>query len=200
MPNLTKKYLILTTNGELIAKAGLEAWGGDNLRLRLLEGQKARVEREKIVQLISDEAGDLPLQCAIQDCEGERIMLQKMKTLNPELRRNLCIPVQFDSFLYPVTGSWRGRRTLRSIDLSCGGLAFYTDWDLAVGEIVEVVIPKTTYPLLVRLEILRNKELPQGQWFMAGKFVGLEREEENMIREAVFSIQLQNRKRKLNTR
>lgn len=192
---LTKKYLLLTNNGELIAKGLLEGWSGENLRLKRLDGKPEDILNAKIVQLISNEANEPPLQCGLLKCDDEHILLKKITTLNLELRRNLRIPVSFDSYLYPVSRNWRGRKALQSIDLSCGGIAFYADDGLEVGETVEIVIPKTTFPLIVQMGILRKEELNGEQTFYAGKFLQLEREEENMIREAVFSIQLQNRKR-----
>lgn len=192
---LTKKYLLLTNNGELIAKGLLEGWGGEDLRLKRLEGKPEDIREAKVVQLISNEADELPIQCCVLRCDDERILLKKITTLNLELRRNLRIPVTFNSYLYPISGSWKGRKALQSIDLSCGGIAFYADDGLEAGETVEIVIPKTTFPLIVKMGILRKEKLNGEQTFYAGKFLQLEREEENMIREAVFSIQLQNRKR-----
>lgn len=197
MPMQTKKYLLLTSDGELIAKALLEGWGGEDLRLKLLEGKAEDVCRQKILQLVGNEADELPLQCCLLRCDGERVLLKKLMTLNSELRRNLRIPVNFESYLYPISGSWRGRKKLQSVDLSCGGLAFYCEGGLEVGETVEVVIPETTFPLIVQMEILRKEKMDEEHTYFAGKFLHLEREEENMIREAVFSIQLQNRQRML---
>lgn len=195
MPMLTKKYLLLTSDGELIAKGLLEGLGGDNMRVKLLEGKMEDVSSQKIIQLVSNEADDLPLQCCLVRCDEQHIMLKKVMTLDADLRRNLRIPVTFQSFLYPISGRWKGRKALESVDLSCGGLAFYCAPGLEVGEKVEVVIPKTTYPLIVRMSILRKEEIDEHHAYFAGKFLQLEREQENMIREAVFSIQLQNHKR-----
>ena len=75
-------------------------------------------------------------------------------------------------------------------DLSCGGLAFFCPRPLEVGERVQVVVPVTAQPLLLDMEILRCSTGPGEECLYAAKFVSLLREEESMVREAVFSLQL----------
>ena len=94
------------------------------------------------------------------------------------------------SFLYPISGAWQGRRKILSHDLSCGGIAFFTNQPLEKGEIVEVVIPVTSQPLLVRAHILRRRTSLEGTLLYAAAFDRLTPGEEAMIREAVFSLQI----------
>lgn len=134
-----------------------------------------------------------PLQCRIVRQRGDRIALEKIASLDPDLRRNLRVPIKFDTFIYPITGRWRGRRAVRSIDLSCGGVAFYGDDGLEAGERLEMVIPVTEEPVILRCEILRRQELRNDKLLYAVKFVDMCEDEEVTVREAVFSIQLENR-------
>ena len=55
---------------------------------------------------------------------------------------------------------------------------------------VQVVVPVTSQPLVLPMRILRSERASDGEYVYAGCFVGMVREEENMVREAVFSIQL----------
>lgn len=191
-----KKYLILTEKEELLAKGLLEGQGAeDTMRLKIIDGSSEVVAQQEIVYLIGDEYQEKPLQCRVLRGEGQRVLVKTLMAMDPELRRNLRIPVTFESFLYPISGSWKGRKPLRSIDLSCGGLAFYASDDLQLQEKVEVVIPKTTYPLILQMQIIRKEECSQNSAYYAAKFINLELQEEHMIREAVFSIQLQNRRK-----
>ncbi len=193
---IMKKYLIVTDEGELLAKGALEGFGADDtMRLKIVEGKEESVAAREIVQLIGSGEDEMPMQCRVLRCNDGRVLLKKLQILDPELRRNLRIPVEFDSFIYPVSGSWKGRKPLRSVDLSCGGLAFYASDGIEVGETVEVVIPKTTHPLILKMQIIRKEPLRQEHTYYAAKFVHLEMAEEHMVREAVFSIQLQNRQR-----
>ena len=191
-----KKYLVLTEKEELLAKGLLDGTGADDtMRLKIIDGNSEVLAQQEIVYLIGDEYQEKPLQCRILRSDGQRVLLKTLMTMDPELRRNLRIPVTFESFLYPVSGSWKGRKPLRSIDLSCGGLAFYASDDLQLQEKVEVVIPKTTYPLIVQMQIIRKEACSQNAAYYAAKFLNLQSQEEHMIREAVFSIQLQNRRK-----
>ena len=54
----------------------------------------------------------------------------------------------------------------------------------------EVVIPVTAQPLVLRLKVLRRLPSDEPIPLYASQFMGLLREEESMVREAVFSIQL----------
>ena len=61
---------------------------------------------------------------------------------------------------------------------------------MAVGDRVEVVIPITRVaPLLMVCQILRKTQEDHAK-FYAAKFLNLLSEQESMIREAVFSVQL----------
>ncbi len=191
-----KKYLILTERDEILAKGLLDGLGAeDTMRLKIIDGSSEVVQQEEIVHLIGNEYNDKPLQCRVVRGDEERVVVKVLMTMDPELRRNLRIPVEFESFLYPISGKWKGRKRLRSIDLSCGGLAFYAPDDLQIRERVQVVIPKTTYPLILQMQIIRKEVCSDHTAYYAAKFINLELQEEHMVREAVFSIQLENRRR-----
>ena len=108
-------------------------------------------------------------------------------------RRSFRIPVQMDSFVYPIDGSWQGRRSVETIDLSCGEIAFYADSGMEMGDMAEIVLPMTTNPLIVRIKLLRKENVTPERACYAAKFIDLGVEEDQMICEAVFRIQRQNR-------
>ena len=101
----------------------------------------------------------------------------------------------FKSLVYPVTGHWRGRREIESNDLSAGGIAFFTDHSLQIGEQLEVVIPVTSQPLVMRCQVLRIRPTPEAAVpiMYAAKFVDLCDDEETLLRESVFNLQLRGR-------
>ena len=119
--------------------------------------------------------------------------MAEFSAMTEQQRRNFRVPVQMDSFVYPADKSWSGRRKIQTIDVSCGGIAFYADPGLKPGDIVEVVLPMTVNPLIVQVELLR-KEQTEGEYARyAAKFIALGPEADQMIGEAVFQIQRQNR-------
>ena len=75
-------------------------------------------------------------------------------------------------------------------------IAFFTDHSLQVGEQVEVVVPVTAQPLVLRCQVLGIR--PSGRpscVLYAAKFLDLCNDEETMLREAVFNLQLRGRPR-----
>ncbi len=148
--------------------------GGPEFQIQVLDGNEDEVAEQETLELMDMGADpDPPMQCRVVRARGERVVLRKLRVLDGDLRRNLRVKVDFDTFLYPVDGPWRGRRTARSLDISCGGIAFQAAPGLAVGDRVEVVVPITDGPLILTCELLRRRDLPDGGMFYAGRFVGM---------------------------
>lgn len=186
-----KIYLLLDSGNAPLARGKLECpIDAPSLQIQVLDGKVDDVVRHEIIQLVGMGANELPRQCRLLRRRNDRIVLEVMAVLDQEIRRNLRVPVKFDSFIYPLTGAWKGRQRVRSIDLSCGGIAFYGATGLEDGEEMEVVIPITDQPLILRCQILRQQELKNGRTFYSAKFVDMCDDEEFMVRKAVFSIQL----------
>ncbi len=107
------------------------------------------------------------------------------------VRENLRLPVNFSTYIYPINEEWQGRYEIFSNDLSCGGFAFFCERELEADEVVEVVLPVTSKPLILRLKVLRARILGDGRKIYAAEFHEMLHEEEMMVREAVFKLQLQ---------
>lgn len=184
--------LLLDSGNKALAEGIMQSpLSGDTLLIQVLGDKEDLVAEHEILHIITDGAGDASLRCRLLQQRGERIQLEKLEELAPGFRRNLRVPVQFNSFIYPVTGKWKGRHEIRSIDLSCGGIGFFANCRLEIGEVLEVVIPMTEQPVIVRCEILRSEELRNDRVMYAAKFVNMCNDEEFMVRKAVFAIQLQ---------
>ena len=190
-----RTYLILDSQNHALANGELASPSGASpIRLNVLNNKVDDVMRHEVIVLFSTSSEELPIQCRILRQRGDTILVEKIANLDPEIRRNLRVPVKFDTFLYPLPGSaWKGRRSAQSIDLSCGGIAFYTDCQLELHEQVELVVTPTEEPVILRCEILRKQELQNDRFLYATKFVDMCEDEEVVVREAVFSLQLQSR-------
>ena len=189
-----RMYLLLDSVNHPLARGRLEGpAAGDTLQLMVMDNDVDKVACHEVIVLMSMSGSEPPLQCRIVRQRGDRIALEKIASLDPDLRRNLRVPIKFNTFIYPITGRWQGRREIQSIDLSCGGVAFYGDDGLEAGERLEMVIPVTEEPVILRCEILRRQELRNDKLLYAVKFVDMCEDEEVTVREAVFSIQLENR-------
>lgn len=185
------QYMLLDSRDEPLAHGLLlSAPDEDELQVQVLGGRVGNVVNHEMLQLVglADNAGSILGRVVRQN--GDIVVLERLQALADSVRQNLRMPVQFDTFLYPVSGKWKGRMRAEAHDLSCGGIAFFCHGDLQDGECVEIVIPVTTEPLLLRCKILRRRLSARDEPLYAAKFIDLCHDEEIMVREAVFGIQL----------
>ncbi len=187
--------LLLDGENQLLGHAELESPPEEDvLLLRLQPDVPDNLEDHGVLRIISQRKRAKVIQSYILQRRGDRVKVERLSFLDPELRRSLRVPVSFASFVYPISGKWKGRKPIQSVDLSCGGIAFYGDESLKEQEIVEVVVPVTTQPLILRAKILRKEPLGNSSYVLyAAKFVDFCNDEESMVMEAVFSLQLEGR-------
>lgn len=185
-------YLILDSQSTPLANAVLESPpNSEVLQIRILGGKEEAVAAHREIQLIGMDDSTPNRVGVIIRQKDDKLVIQPTAALGPNARENLRILTDFESVMYPVTGRWKGQRTYKAKDLSCGGLAFWTDRPLEEREIVELVLPVTDSPLLVKAQMLRRlQDDTTEQPLYATKFVDLIQDEEALIRKAVFSIQI----------
>ena len=193
-------YLLLDSTGTALAQARREGPpSGDLWQMRVLDDDGVeQVLKHKKFKLMSITDSSPSYEGVMERSRNDMVQLRVRKAASSEndMRKNLRVPVRFRSFIYPVSGRWGGRREVESNDLSCGGVAFYTDHSLQIGEQVEIVIPVTSQPLVVRCELLRQRRTEHPASVMyAAKFVDLCNDEETLLRESVFNLQLSGRPR-----
>ena len=194
-------YLLLDSRGTALAQArpqGPNATGGELWQLVVLDDKIDLVLKHKKFKLMAMTDSSPSYEGTLVRSRNDIVQLEvrKSATNGTDMRKNLRIPVSADSFIYPLTGGWRGRRRVRTQDLSCGGVAFFTDHSLRAGELFEIVIPVTGEPLVVVGNILRVRPSGEGGSILyAAKFAELCNDEETFLREAVFNLQLSGRPR-----
>lgn len=189
-------YLLLDSRGTAIARGRVRGdTSGRFWQIEVEDGKIDAVLTHKKLKLLSILDAEPSYEGIIARSRNDMIQLEVTKLTREagDMRRNLRVLASFKSLIYPVTGWWRGRRSIESRDLSCGGIAFYTDHSLQVGEHLEVVVPVTSQPLVVLCEILRMRPGDRAAILYAGKFIDLCNDEETLLREAVFNLQLQGR-------
>ena len=197
-------YLLLDSRGIALAQAkpqGPNATGGDLWQLVVLDDKVDLVLKHKKFRLMAITDSSPSYEGTLVRSRNDIIQLEvrKSATNGNDMRKNLRVPVNVDSFIYPLTGGWPGRRRVQTNDLSCGGVAFFTDHSLRAGERFEIVIPVTSEPLVVAGEVLRMRPSGEGGSILyAAKFVELCNDEETILREAVFNLQLSGRPRSAN--
>lgn len=160
----------------------------DNILFKVTDGNTEAILRMEIVQVVSTDKSESVTMGKAVSRRGNVVTIEHMRDMGMGVRKNFRMPVDFESFIYPDSG---GRYIIKSVDLSCGGIAFYTIANLPVGSETEVVIPITAEgPVIVRCTILRAIPFAPPIQKYACQFVNLIQDEENVIQEAVFNIQL----------
>ena len=190
--------LRLDSRGTAIARGRIQGkTDGPFWQIQVEDGMIDKVLEHKKLKLLSIEDAGPSYEGTIVRSRNDMIQLEvsKIQRDTGDMRKNLRVMVRFKSFVYPVSGSWRGRREIESRDLSAGGIAFFTDRSLQVGEQLELVVPVTAEPIVVRCQILRMRPGERAEILYAAKFVSLCNDEETILREAVFNLQLRGRSR-----
>ena len=185
-----KEYqFLMDKDSNFLARGTLEN-GADsgNLDFRVIDGSVDTILRMEIVQVVPADKTKSVTMGKATGRRGNVVIIEPLRDVGMGVRKNFRMPVDFESFIYPDAG---GRYIIKSIDLSCGGIAFYSVADMKAGAQMEVVIPVTAEgPLIVRCTALRVMPFSPPIQKYACQFVDLIQDEENMIQEAVFNIQL----------
>ena len=163
------------------------------LQVKLVEGRIETIEELETLKLVGLTMDQPTLQGKVLRCASDTFILGDIAS-GASVRETLRVPVSFETLIYPVSVKWSGRRKVQFVDLSGGGFAFYCDEEMERGEMIEVVIPITPEPLLLRAQILRVREKEE-KIIYAAKFVDMCYDEEKLICEAVFAAQLKQHKR-----
>lgn len=184
-------YLLLNEFDVPVARGRLlNSPDAPQLQVKLVEGQMESIEALTTLKLVGLTMDQPTLQGKILRCGSDSFILGEIAT-GASIRETLRVPVSFETLIYPVNVKWTGRRKVRMVDLSGGGIAFYCDEDMERGELIEVVIPITPEPLVLRAQILRLKE-KENRTIYAAKFVDMCYDEEKLVCEAVFAVQLKH--------
>ena len=192
----TNIYLMMDSRGTPLAHGRLDnSPDAGNWLVHVLDDRRSAVMEHEQIQMAPLKGSGPTLLGRITSYQGDSIVLEKLQTLDSELRQNLRMPTHFRSFLYPLTGTWQGRLEVEANDLSCGGMAFFCGQELADGEQAEVVIPVTREPVVLRCEVLRRRPSDRAETLYAARFVDLCDDEEMLVREAVYILQRRARGR-----
>lgn len=184
-------YLILDSKGTPLANALLVSPpDAEMLQIEVLNDKVDDVAAHREIQMIGiDDSTPNRVGVIVRQRE-DQLVIQPTAALDANARENLRILTTFSSVMYPVSGRWKGQKNVKGKDLSCGGVAFYSDCRLENREIVELVLPVTDQPLVVKTQVIRTLEEEGAPPLYAAKFVDLIQDEEALIRKAVFSIQI----------
>ena len=113
--------IITDSQSEPLANGILEiAQGSTVWRVRVLDGGIGQVLEHEFLQFIGMDEDLPPMSGQILSREdGDILRIKPLSELGENARKNLRVPVRFDSFLYPLSGSWRGRLPIVRDRVTC---------------------------------------------------------------------------------
>ena len=83
-------YLILDSQNHALANGEMASPpGASPIRLNVLNNKVDDVMSHEIITLFSASSEELPIQCRILRQRGDTVLVEKIATLDPEVRRNL---------------------------------------------------------------------------------------------------------------
>lgn len=188
-------YIILDSRSVALARGYLESPVDSPLwYIKVLDGGEKQVMDHEYLQLVSLDQNAPAKMAHILRNRDNVVVVEPVEDLDSDVRVNLRVQVKFETHIFPGKGSKRkGRLKAISQDLSCGGISFCCDAELQEKEQLEIVIPITTNPLVLRIQVLRRRPSNETLPMYSAKFVDMVREEEAMVREAVFGQQIQSK-------
>lgn len=124
---------------------------------------------------------------------GNRLAVKKGALLGDNPLDAIRAPYVMESFAYPVSGTWQGRSSIVTEDLSCGAVKFTCKRVLAMQEVVEVALAVREGAMLVHAKIIVQTHNPDGSCSYVGKFISGVEEVEQAIRKEVMYLQLKQR-------
>ena len=126
-------YLLMDREYHVLGRGELQGEATDtNLQIKVLDGASGRVAEAEVVQAVPPDSTMPVIMGRVILRKSSLVVLEPMRKLGSAVRKHFRMPVSFESFVYLRTG---GRALFRSIDLSCGGMAFYTAAPLDVGDV-----------------------------------------------------------------
>lgn len=129
---------------------------------------------------------------SLDGIRGEQLYFYATERIDESLRRHFRVDMKFTSCLYPIGVKPEPRIPIVSQDVSCGGVALFSQCPLDLNREYELVYP-LPQPLILRVRVLRV--LRAADRLYACIFSDLLPEEEALLQESIFEFDLRRNRR-----
>ncbi|NLK37281.1 MAG: PilZ domain-containing protein [Epulopiscium sp.] len=132
----------------------------------------------------------------VYQVKGEKLFVENLKNITAQLRSDLKVRVSYKSSVRVIDSASPLNINIQSRDISCGGICFQAEQDLMTTELYETVVPITQDPIILKLRIIRKVfDKEKNVYVYGARFVELKHNEERMLRQAIFRLQMIARKK-----
>ena len=183
-------YTLLDSDARLLARASRYEFESPFLFFTLLDGELRSIREANFVQVVPPDKNLPPQMTRFAGYHDGIIALEPMRGAGSAVRKNFRVSAEFDSCAYPVSGV---RAEIHAVDLSCGGIAFHSPYAFSPNEIFRIDIPLVSGKQIRLLaQALRARADPKEGTLYACRFINLSDDEEMLLRETLFALQLQS--------
>ena len=197
-----KKYLVLTDNNITLSEAYLIYMNAGYAVLRL---KSERILKEisgmKFIRFHKLESYAEMFEGEVCQVKEDRLYVDGVVNISACMRSDLKVKVKSSSTITIADkdkkdGDGEERYLVSFLDISCGGLCIQSSADLDTDRVYEIIIPITVEPIMLNFEIKRkNFDEERKVYIYGGRFKNLNHNEERLLREAIFRLQMrENRK------
>ena len=187
-----QKFIILNDAQQTVASATLVAQQGQHKRFELTSTPTVDLNSLPALNILSLNSTDfIAWRGSIERIRDNQLYFLAEEQIDSHLRRHLRITMPFRAYIFPSNGELK-RHPVVCKDISCGGIALYTQLPLRSDQIYEIALACTEPPLLVNIRVLRDLKNDSGTYLYACEFIDLLPQEESMIQECIFEYDLRH--------
>ena len=195
-----RNVVISDENGNELLEAYLDYVGSKIIVIQLLSIWDAKkLEGKSLLYFKSLERYDQVYKGTIEYIDGNAVFFSDFENISHELKDDLKVDYMRKAQI-TITDEETGEKKNIPVvikDVSGGGTCFMTQESLRVGEIVEVVYDFTRDPLLVKLKIIRKENhINDVNYHYGCRMLPLNMVQESMIKQAIFRIDIENKRGK----
>ena len=184
-----QKFIILNDAHQTVASATLIAQQGQHKRFELTSTPTIDLTTLPALNILSLNSTDfVAWRGSIERIRDDQLYFLAEEQIDSHLRRHLRISMPFRAYLFPRTGELK-RHPVVCKDISCGGIALYSQLPLRINKSYDIALACTEPPIIVHLQVLRQLD-SSGTPLYACQFVDLLPQEESMIQECIFEYDL----------
>lgn len=195
-----KNVIISDEKGNELIGAYLDYVGSKIAVIQLLSIWDVKLIKDKgILYFKSLEKYDQIYRGEIEYIDGNAVFFKDFENISDELKNDLKV-----DYVYKTKVTFEDEETDEEIvipvvmkDVSRGGVCFFTSESLKVGQVLDMIFEFTKEPLPVKLEIIRRERYPKDPHYYYGcKIISLNIVEESMLKQAIFRIDIENKRGK----
>ncbi len=194
-----KNVIISDEKGNELIGAYLDYIGSKIAVIQLLSIWDVKLIRDKgTLYFKSLEKYDQIYRGSIEYIDGNAVFFKDFENISDELKNDLKVDyVNKTKITFLDEDDEEVVMPVVMKDISRGGVCFFTLESLKVGQILEMVLEFTKEPLPVKLEIIRRERYPKDPHYYYGcKILTLNIVEESMLKQAIFRIDIENKRGK----